>query len=106
MTEHLHYEFEATVDMALVADTMIDAELAIEAIHGRAAIKNGEADFTVNLKERNVKVYAGPLMREAARVFTRLLMHRIGETEFAVAHFGRDGIVRAEDERNTGVPKG
>jgi len=86
MTESAYnYQFDESVEMQGVTETLLLAVAAAEALHGRAKV-NLDADFELSESARTCRVDAkNEIGRDIARIFVEYLSLEIGEENFTVS---------------------
>ena len=78
------YQFDKTVEMQGVTETLLLAVAAAEALHGRAKV-NLDADFELSESARTCRIDAkNEIGRDIARIFVEYLSLEIGEEKFKV----------------------
>ncbi len=85
MTETVYqYQFDKTVEMQGVTDTLLLAVAAAEALHGRAKV-NLDADFELSETNRTCRIDArNEIGKDIARIFVEYLSLEFGEDKFMV----------------------
>ena len=98
MKENVYlYRFAETVEMPDVADSLLLAVAAAEALHGRARV-NLDAEFELSEENRVCRIDAtNDVGQGIARIFVEYLSLEIGEDKFTVKQ-GGEWLPSAERE--------
>lgn len=88
-------QFEESTNMGAVEEILLSAILAIECLHGEAAVRL-EVGYFINADQCLVVLLAGtPMAIAVARVFVGMCSHELGEKSFRVLRGERAVVGRA-----------
>lgn len=79
-----NYQFDESVEMQGVTETLLLAVAAVEALHGRAKV-NLDAEFELSESDRTCRIEAkNEIGKDIAKIFVEYLSLEFGEEKFSV----------------------